>query len=65
MSEVLVDVKGALKKKRAGCVEKKRGGAWNVQTGDNIVACVIKNGSDKSAEVHFPPLEGHGCKSRD
>ena len=31
-----------------------------MQTGDNIVACVTKSGSDKSAEVHCPPLKGHG-----
>ena len=36
---------------------------WNVQTGDSIVACVTKGGSDKSAEVHCPPLESHGCKA--
>ena len=38
----------------------KRAGVWNVQTGDNIVACVTKSGSDKSAEVQYPPLESHG-----
>ena len=43
----------------------KRAGVWNVQTGDNFVACVTKSGSDKSTEVHCPPLEGHGCKSGD
>ena len=46
-------------------IKKKRAGAWNVPTGDNIVACVTECGSDKSAKVHCPPLEGHGCKSRD
>ena len=30
-----------------------------------IIACATNSGSDKSAEVHCPPLEGHGCKSRD
>ena len=43
-----------------GALKKKRAGVWNVQTGDNIVACVTKCGSDKSAEVHCPPLKGHG-----
>ena len=45
--------------------KKKRAGVWNVQTGDNIVAYVTKSDSDKSVEVHCPPLERHGCKSRD
>ena len=49
----------AVKKKRAG------GGFRNVQTGDNVVACVTKSGSDKSAEVHCPALEGQGSKSRE
>ena len=38
----------------------KRAGVWNVQTGDNIVACITKSGSDKSAEFNWKPLE-HGC----
>ena len=42
-----------------------RAAAWNVQTRDNIVGCVKKSGCDKSAEVHCPPLEDHGCNSRD
>ena len=46
-------------------LKKKPAGVWNVQTCDNIVACVTKSGSDKSVEVHCQPLEGHGCKSHD
>ena len=46
-------------------IQKKRDGVWNVQTDDNIVACVTKSSSDKSAEVHCPPLDGHGCELRD
>ena len=53
------------KRNEPEALKKKRAGVWNVQTGDNIVACVTKSGSDKSAEVHCPPLEDHGCKSRD
>ena len=44
---------------------KKLAGVYNVQTGENIGACVKNSGFDKSAEVHCPPVEGHGCKSRD
>ena len=33
-------------------LKKKRTGAWNVQTGDNSVACVTKSSSEKSTEVH-------------
>ena len=57
--------KGHSKRNEPEALKKKRAGIWNVQTGDNIVACVRNSGSDKSAEVHCPPLEGHGCKSRD
>ena len=57
--------KGHSKRNEPEAFKEKRAGVWNVQTGDNIVARVTKSGSDKSAEVHCPPLEGHGCKSRD
>ena len=57
--------KGHSKRNEPAALKKKRTGVWNVQTGDNIVASVTKSGSQKSAEVHCPLLEGHGCKSRD
>ena len=57
--------KGHSKRNEPEAFKEKRAGVWNVQTGDNIVARVTKSGSDKSAEVHCPPLEGHGCKPRD
>ena len=53
------------KRNEPDALKKKLSGVWDVQTGDNISAFVTKSASDKSAEVHCPPLEGHGCKSRD
>ena len=44
----------AVKNKRAEGVQKrKRAGDWNVQTGDNIVACVTKSGSDTRGVILF------------
>ena len=56
-------IKGALKNKRARGVQKETSRSLECETSDNIVACVTKSGSDKSAEVHFLPLEGHVTES--
>ena len=55
--------KGHPKRNEPEAFKKKQARVWNVQTSDNIIVYVTKSGSDKSTEVHWPPLECHRCKS--
>ena len=47
--------KGHSKRNEPEAFKKIQAGVWNVQTGDNIVACITKSGFEKSAAIYCPP----------
>ena len=48
----------ALERNKPEAFKHKWAVVRNMQTGDNIIACITKSGSNKSVEVHCPLLRG-------